>query len=181
MENEIMWGFKKKYDQRGFDKKGKHINGTIYDDNGYDKNEFNTKGSNLNGVNKEGKASSVSSIKTNKNNKTLLDMQAGIIGMNYIEKAEWKLKMAIKTQADEVALKQVLSARDYCKNILKMYDLNGRCINNNSKTLLIFAGIIDTYFYNEGLRATLTLFNQRAITWGEFVEFMHKFIEVTRG
>lgn len=92
-----------------------------------------------------------------------------------IEKAKLNLRMSVETKSDEVTIVRILEGAEYFTKILCSIDIKNRCVNYNSKGLVVLAGLIDSYYNNKDLKMALYLFANNSISWGEFVQFMHKF------
>lgn len=92
-----------------------------------------------------------------------------------IEKSQSKLRMSVETKSDELTIVRIIEGAENFTKILCSIDIKNRCANYNSKGLVVLAGLIHTYYNNEDLKMALYLFANNSISWGEFVQFMHKF------
>lgn len=92
-----------------------------------------------------------------------------------IEEAKSKLRMSVETKSDEVTLVPIIEGAKHFTNILYSIDTRNRCINYNSKGLVVLAGFINAYYDSEDLKKALYSFSNNITSWGEFVQFMHKF------
>ena len=92
-----------------------------------------------------------------------------------IEKSQSKLRMSVETKSDELTIVRIIEGAENFTKILCSIDNKNRCANYNSKGLVVLAGLIHTYYNNEDLKMALYLFANKSISWGEFVQFMHKF------
>lgn len=109
---------------------------------------------------------------------SMLDRHLMLMGLSEEKKLITKLNMLSETNAENFVLNYLSEKKEYeFSKILKNYDLYNRCAVYNSKTLIVFAGILYEISENNYLGNAILSFNNRYCTWGEFVNFMHLFVE----